>query len=393
MKKPSKTNIESYSPNKPKLMKMMEESVGEIKMNKAYELKTLNNGSYIDGIPMLKWGEWKDNSYCGCITALLNTVGIPVSYEKVMGLSGVCWQAIMRDDWDPSSQMPQNGLLCEKNVGDALGINVYTIKDDKNVWEQAKNSIDKGIPVLLVGGRWAPEWNIACGYETLKDETKFFGRTYFDCQNYIDSHETVEHQSTSVPQNEIYTGNQYFSFNEFPGVCPGGLTRFYDRKCEPISHKQALKVSLETCIDMFENQPRQHEHKYGYDAYDVLISGFELDFVEYEEKCGNDHYHIGSMQDARRAAYMYLNSSIDLLEGENRIKLIKVSEIYKEMFDNLIEAVPYSETTPVFNDQSSFDSTTMSQRRQELLKALKLNRELEKQVRITIKDILVNWEK
>ncbi|MCX7615620.1 MAG: hypothetical protein N2Z65_07700, partial [Clostridiales bacterium] len=345
---------------------------------------------YINGIPILKWGEWQDNSYCGCVTVLLNAAGISASYEKVMGLSGVCWQAIMLDNWDPSSQMPQNGLLCEKNIGDALGISVYTLSDEKDICTQAKKSIDSGVPVLLVGGRWAPEWTLACGYAVENGEYKFFGRTYFDCQSQSASEKVIEHQSTSVPESEIYTENGYFYLNGFPGVYPAGLTRFYDKKCEPVSHKQALKVSLETCIKMFEQQPSQYNHKFGYDAYDVLIHGFELDDADYFEICKNDQYHIGSMLDARRAAYMYLHSCVDLLGGGNKARLVETARLYKQMTENLLEAVPYKKTTAVFNTDSS--PVWNKERRQKLAAALKENKELEKRARVIVKNVLENWE-
>lgn len=107
-----KQTPESYSPkNKPEILRMAAENAERTETHKTYAVIASSGGSYIDRIPMLKWGEWKDNSYCGCVTALLNAAGIPVSYEEVMGLSGVCWQAIMRDDWDPSSQTIKNASL------------------------------------------------------------------------------------------------------------------------------------------------------------------------------------------------------------------------------------------------------------------------------------------
>ena len=283
-------------------------------------------------VPMLEWGKFKDNSYCGCVTALLNSAGISVSYEEIMGLSGVCYQATIGNDWDPSSQMPQNGSPCEKNVGDALGISVYSLSDNQKIWDRAKESIDNGVPVLLTAGRWAPEWTLACGYEEENGEYKFFGRTYFDSQKYF-KEKIIEHQSTNVPENEIYTEHQYFYFNGFPGWFPEVLTRFYDRKCEPISKKQALKTSLETCIRMFE-QASNSTHKFGYDVYDEFIRGFELGEDAYKATCVCDQFHIGSMQDARRAAYIYLSSSANLLDGENKAKLENAAGIYKKMFDN-----------------------------------------------------------
>ncbi|MDR1630668.1 MAG: GNAT family N-acetyltransferase [Oscillospiraceae bacterium] len=382
-------NTESYSPkNKPEILSMAEKAA-EAKTAIAYSVKSANGGNYIDGIPLLKWGQWRDNSYCGCVSALLNAIGISASYEEVMGLSGVCWQAIMRDDWDPSSQMPQNGLLCEKNVGDALGISVYTLRAEKKIWKQTKKSIDNGVPVLMVGGRWAPEWTIACGYAAESEKDKFFGRTYFDCQNQNASEKVIEHQSTRVPENEIYTENGYFYFNGFPGVAPGALTRFYDKQCKPISKKQALKVSLEMCIRMFGQKPGEH-HKFGYDAYDVLIHGFELEDADYFEICKNDQYHIGSLLDARRAASAYLYNSVALLGGENNARLTQTARLYGQMTENLFEAVPYEETAAVFNMDSNPVWDTA--RRRNLAAALKENKELERQARIIVEDILKNWE-
>lgn len=373
-----KQNPESYSPKvKPEILSMAENAVKNGVVGKQYNVRVVNGGSYIDGVPMLRWGEWKDSSYCGCVTALLNAAGISVSYEEVMGLSGVCYKAIMRDDWDPSSEIPQNGLLCEHNVGDALGVDVFTIQDEKEVWEQAKKSIDSCFPVLLLGGRFEGEWTLACGYAFENGEYKFFGRTYFD------------YQADSVPDNEIYTDNKYFYLSGFPGWFPGALTRFYDRKIEPVSRKQTLKVSLETCIRMFE-QPQGEFHKFGYDAYDVLINGFELDDAEYKIKIRNDQYHIGSLQDARHAAYVYLNASAGLLKSENKIKLAETALLFKTMVDNLLATVPYETTSAVFN--SSADPTWGIEQRRKLAAALKENKKLEKQARILIQEILNNWE-
>jgi len=396
MSEPAKnTNLpspESYSPKKPRLAELMKENADKTGMKKEYTVKAANGGSYIEGIPFLKWGEWRDNSYCGCMTALYNAIGINVSYEEVMGLSGVCWQAVMLDNWDPSSQMPQNGRPCEKNVGDALGIEVYTLNKEKKIIKQAKACIDGGVPVLLVGGRWAPEWTLACGYAVENGEDKFFGRSYFDCQNYNPTKEAIEHQPPVVPENEIYTENGYFYFNGFPGVVPEWLTHFYNKKRRPISRKQALRVSLETCLKMFE-QPSK-THKFGYDAYDVLISGFELPDSEYKEKCGNDCYHIGSMLDARRAAHKYLEMCAGLLEGENKERLKEVTRRYKNMVDKLLAAVPYEETSPVFNDTPDFVSATfkMAEGRRKIAAALRENKELERQARIIVKEILDSWE-
>jgi len=382
---------ESYSPKKkPEILNLMEESAGKIKMKQTYERKTANGGSYIDGIPLLRWGEWRDSSYCGCETALLNAAGFDVSYEEVMGLSGVCWQTIMRADWDPSSQMPQNGRLCEQNVGNALGIAVYTLRDEKKIRKQAKKSLDAGIPVLLVEGRWAPEWNIACGYALENGAEKFFGRTYFDCQHTENPQNTIEHQAAQVAADEIHTENGYVLLNKFPGCAPQALTRFYDKSCKPIPRKDALRVSLETCLAMFE-LPRGEHHAFGGDAYDILIEGLSQEDEAYRAQCGNDQYHIGSLMDARRAAYVYLESSADLLQGNPKALLEQAAELYRTMFDKLADAIPYEKTSGVFNRTSAAVWDTAQ--REKLTNALKENKTREKEVRSIIAALLAEWRK
>lgn len=75
----------------------------------------------------------------------------------------------------------------------------------------------------------------------------------------------------------------------------------------------------------FEQSPSHY--KYGYDAYDVLIAGFEMDDEQYQKQCTNDQYHIGSLQDARRAAYLFLDKSADYLAGNNKAKLKKSANL------------------------------------------------------------------
>ena len=124
-------------------------------------------------------------------------------------------------------------------------------------------------------------------------------------------------------------------------------------------------------------------------AYDILIKGFELDQAEYEVKCSCDQYHIGSMQDARRAAYIYLKKSTGLLTGKNRATLTETAKIYKKMLDNLLEAIPYEQTTAVYNIDSSPVWNTVNRRK--LAEMLKVNIVLERQVRVYMNEILNNW--
>ena len=366
---------DSYHPKSPRLIELVEDSQTSPSAPPPAQVKTKQGVTFIDGIPALKWGQWKDCTYAGCVTVLLQAMGYDISYEEVMGLSGAAFRLIMRDDWDPSSEMPQNGLSCEENASLALGIAVQSLPASPELNERAKQSICKGIPVLTVGQRGAPEWCLTCGYGQKDGADLFFGRTYFDCFQ-------------EAKKEEFYTENEYLYADNFPGWFPESLTRFYDTPCEPIAPLAALKVSLETCIKMFEQPPSTY-HKYGYDAYDVLIAGMLLEDEEYQNICRNDQYHIGSLQDARRAASLFLQEKSALLEGENRAKLIQASEIYRQMLDNLLAVAPYEKRSEVFNGSASPAWT--KQQRAQLAQSFIQNKELEKQVRVLISQVLENW--
>lgn len=336
-------------------------------------VKSKNGGKYIDGVPMLKWGEWRDCTYAGAMALLYQAAGIKTSYEQIMGWSGACYRITMADNWDPSSEMLQVSVNCEKNAELALGTAVYSLEDEKLRDKQVQKSIDIGIPVMACGQRGAPEWTVITGYEKSNGKVKYFGRTYFDYEK--------------PNENDIFTENRYFYADCYPGEFPQALLRLYDKPCEPITKKEALKVSLETCIKMFK---QTGNYKYGYDAYDVLIHGFELEDKVYKQRCGCDQYHIGSLMDARRSATIFINKNVILLSGDQKQKLITVAELYKKMLDLLLQVLPYEKTSSVFNAYSDpvWDKTT----RQNLADALREAAELEKRVRITVKDILENWE-
>lgn len=73
---------ESYSPKiKPAIITIAETAAERASDSQTYSVKTADNGRYIDSVPMLNWGEWKDNTYCGAIALAAAVVGIPVSYE------------------------------------------------------------------------------------------------------------------------------------------------------------------------------------------------------------------------------------------------------------------------------------------------------------------------
>ena len=378
MSKPAEKIVrpESYSPKKrPEILNLMEDA-GKNRM--AHETKTANGGSYISGVPYLKWGEWRDCSYAGALLLIFDAIGVETTYEDIMGYSGACWKIVMNDGHGPESQMLQVGVNCDTNVTRALGIDMYSISDDSERDVNVTANLDKGYPVLACGQRDAPEWTVITGYERNADGVKFFGRSYFDGGS----------NPNQPLAGDIFTENEYLHANQYPGQYPSALMRFFDRKCEAIDRKGALKVSLETCANAF-SQPPSH-YMQGFDGYDVLISGLEASDDEYLEFNVNDRYHIGSLMDARRAAHIFLGNNGDTLTGANKANLMTAAGLYKSMLDNMLSAVPYAQTSESFSTGTT--STWSAHERSALSSALRQNKELEREAQALIKAILNRWD-
>ncbi|MHB1152609.1 MAG: hypothetical protein ACYCWE_06450 [Eubacteriales bacterium] len=357
---------QSYSPkDKPEII--------SIAKQKSARIISTENGKYIDNIPAIKWGEWRDCTYSGCMTLLLNALGEKTTYEQIMGLTGSCYRVSMVYGWDPGSSIVNIvyfhlSIDSDRNANRYYGIESTVahefIKNDNNeksVSEERekliKESIDSGIPVLILGSRTAPEWGIVLGYEMTTDGMKYFGRSYFD---------------ENAPEEELFTSNRYVLANRFPKEVE--YIKLYNQSCEPTTALDALKISLETCLKMFTPNDR-----IGYGAYEFIING--LNNNEYGHICNI----FGNLLDARRAAYIYLEQSAQLLSGENKIRLTNISAMYKEIYNLLFSVLPYDK---LYDNEFELLSAEI---RKDIVDSLQKIVALEKQVRIIVQEIFEKW--
>ena len=341
------------------------------------------NGAYIDNIPPLKW-EGRNGgtgcTYSGAVATILNAIGKNATYEQVAGLAGSCYHLGMCYGWNYGSSLINTSyhhqkIDCDWNALRAFGIDYYTLgEQDKEAYgEHARKSIDAGFPVLLLGLNNPPEWCILTGYEKDGAEFKYFGRTYCDPDD--------------IPENELYTGNRYVLGKNFPGEHPQGFFRLLDRPCEPTPPKDALKISLQTCLDMFKPN---NEVKFGCDAYAFMIESFNKN--EYPDSFSKENaskevirFMLDLLLDERRAAHIHLSQSADLLSGENKTKLATAAGLFKEMHDTLYSVIPRDK-------QRKEEYALTPEFRKELADALRKMSALEKQARDIVADILNNWE-
>lgn len=337
-------------------------------------VKTENGMTYIDGVPALRWGQWTECTFSGSVTALLNTMEIPATYTDIMGVSASCYRMAMSTwgNWDPGSTLLQVnfGYVPDTNAGKAFGVEPYCLSDADERDRQVMCSIDQGIPVLICGGRCAPEWGLVVGYEKTAQGTKFFGRSYFDVEG--------------APKEEIYTDNGYLLQNKYPGESPEGLMWFFDRKCPPLSPLAALKESLDSCIMQWECDTRQDYMYYNKKAYAEFIRGFTLEQNDSFDEFVS--YHLRTLIDARRCASLYLDKQAALLCGVQQEKLLQVAMLYKEMADKLTAIIPYEKLYLDFSP-----SMLTKEVKAQYIAALNDNIELEENVHRLVKCVLENW--
>ena len=339
-----------------------------------YMVKLEKGNKYIDNVPMLKWGEWRDNTYCGSIAMAANILDIPASYEYIMGVSGLCYRFAMKPDSCPSSALVQNGTVWDENINKALGIEMYSMDDDIKRDENVKNSISSGVPVICMGQIGPPEWGIIAGYS--ENDKTFFGRSYFDSQNIHPSNPYFSND------NIFYTENNYCCANDYPGVYPKLFMRFFDRSCAKDEPIELLKKSLEICLKYYEHN-EFNECKFGESAINILIDNLK------KSDRGSENYHLGILADARCSAYVYLKESASLLKGKNQEKLKNVSLLYKSVKDRIISVVPYEMLTDAFNGNPK--EPWNSDICKKLIDVLYEIIDTEKQIQILVKDILANW--
>jgi hypothetical protein len=324
----------------------------------------------IKGVPALKWGEWRDCTFCGAVTVLCNTTGVDVTYEQIMGLSGACYRICMKEDWCPSAAMPQCAYDVETPLYRALGFQPYRIDDPEARRQRIVECIDKGVPVLCGEQRVEMEWGLITGY--VNHGASFFGRSYFDFMG--------------AKAEETFTDDGYFLADKFPGFD----VVFLDRRGDPLSPKDALRQSLGLCTRILrESRHQAHGYLSGYDAYELWIRVLESGLT-FNEFAGKNGFHIGTLRDARRCAYLYLGQSLNLLDGENRVRLEKAASLFKAVFDRLVAFAPLAYVNNENCWQLKDGDWDMPRRRQqaELLRELSA---MEREVETEFRAILESW--
>lgn len=127
----------------------------------------------IDGVGAIQgFAKGRDNTFMHCLELLLDAAGQPVSYDELMGISGIAFRAQFRvDRWDVGNSDPLVGEDCLPSLFAALGWqhDVWVVRRDELAEADAlrravKSSVDAEMPVLAANIIPPEDWGIITGY-------------------------------------------------------------------------------------------------------------------------------------------------------------------------------------------------------------------------------------
>ena len=360
----------------PKISKLLGVSIDSILIPKSYPVKLYMGGHYIDGLPLLQYGKLSDCTWAGSIKLLLDAIGVNITYPEIMGFSGACYYFAMTPDWCPSATMPQieydPSIILEQAVGVERGCFTDEDKDCR-----IKESISRGMPVMMIEPRVEMEWGVLCGYT---GDGRFYGRSYFD---YLKPNE-----------KDIFTENQYFLADKYPGVDPGRIYFLHNRST-PLPLNVALKKSLETAQHLYTAKPRCNgQYVFGISAYDIIINGLRCEDTAFDAitqygTTGNGIILLSHLVDARRAAHDFWSVQSKYLSARNSDKMRDVIGLYNSMVSALETVLPNDFISSTLNGYP-FEAWSKEKRIQ-LADTLTNCKYMEQQVLNIITDILKHW--
>ncbi len=167
------------------------------------------------------------------------------------------------------------------------------------------------MPVLAINLRVAPEWGVICGYKD--NGADLFCRTKYDAEILDDpdfEHGEVFRPIRDNPYDYLFVDNWPF------------LITYFSNETIPPTDKDNLINSLRIFIDCSE-QEINRGYQMGFKAYETWCSDL-LDDTWYEN---NDNEQFArrfsvnqfctlALYDARKSAYVYLNSSKNLIDDK-----------------------------------------------------------------------------
>lgn len=300
------------------------------KQTKPGKIKQEGDRVWIDSIQ--PWGDDEmTNSVIASMAVAMQSVGEPISYEYLMGVSGSAFRLQVAKDWCPSSPNSFCGLQTVDGAVKALpykevGYKLYHESKpvDKETWAKTRNavksSIDSGIPVQYGG----EEDGLIVGY------TK--GGEQWLCVHPL--HSPRECFVVMPTANQTHERQAW------------GVAVFTEKKESMPAPKQFVRESLELAVKLAETEEVEG-YACGFNAWNQWIAALKDDMLLkrinpaslHTRQLGNAWiYHC--LVDARRAAGRYLRESRDLFGGAVAAHLNQAADAYEAMVNILANKRP-----------------------------------------------------
>ena len=314
---------ESYQPKKPEIVGMVEQAAKNTaeKQNAPRAASSSGGGRILPGVMPLEWEKGMDCCWAGALTAALQYMGEPYSYEQVMGLSGACYRLNFTGAWDWSATDALVAFDYAAPLMRAIGYeNVFCDRLPKEARAEERERImadlRRGRPVLGINLRVAPEWGVITGYG---DNGKvFYCRSYFDY--------AVKDWNR---QDYLETDNWPF------------LIQHFGETLEKPSALENLQASLRLLAASFE-APCERGYYQGREAYTHWIAGLCDEKLwgkslknkkeDIRRRLGVNESMLMNLADARRCCAAYLRESAALLPGVEELAAA-YEEIYARLRD------------------------------------------------------------
>lgn len=133
--------------------------------------------------PIRGFAKGRDHTLIHCLELVLEAMGREISYDDLMGISGMAFRLQYRGDrWDVGNPDPLVGENCVDALMSAIGIKHETRVVPQNELAEAaalrreiKQNIDDGMPVLAANIIEPEDWGIITGYRA---DHKWLCRSY-----------------------------------------------------------------------------------------------------------------------------------------------------------------------------------------------------------------------
>ena len=208
---------------------------------------------------VLEWGanNTMPCTWAGALCAALKSMGENYTYEQIMGMSGACYRLAFCEVWDWSALDALVAFSYDVPLYEAIGYEpvwACRLEKDERTLERRRIVADicRGVPVVAMNLRVAPEWGIITGYSG--NGKTLFCRTYFD--------------GDRLNENKDYLETENWPF----------LIAHFGKKREKPSALAILSGSLRALANSFEAPPRDGYFQ-GEKGYMKWIEGLQNESI------------------------------------------------------------------------------------------------------------------